>query len=153
MSVVITLFHSSLYLNQHQLTNLPARCWAIRIVMELEMLSSLAGHLAWYIILSSAVRIRLKNRLSNTLGWRPCRDPCVIRPTRRGTWQISAPMRKGYGNGRMGMAGCGCSAAAMEHAGDRKSDSANHSNHGERQKSLNSMDLLNRNNVGFLNSK
>ena len=150
MSVVITLFHSSLYLNQHQLTNLPARCWAIRIVMELEMLSSLAGHLAWYIILSSAVRIRLKNRLSNTLGWRPCRDPWVIRSTRRGTWQMSAPMRKGYGNGRMGMAGCGCSA---RDAGGRKSDPANHSNHGERRKSLNSTDLLSRNNVGFLNSK
>jgi len=52
----------------------------------------------------------------------------------------------------MGMAGCGSSAAARD-AGDRKSDPANHSNHGEHQKSLNSTDLLSRNNVGFLNSK
>lgn len=36
------------------------------------------------------------------------------------------------------------------HADDRRSDPANHTDHGERQKSLNSMDLLSHNNVGFL---
>ena len=35
------------------------------------------------------------------------------------------------------------------HADDRRSDPANHTDHGERQKSLNFMDLLSHNNVGF----
>lgn len=35
------------------------------------------------------------------------------------------------------------------HADDRRSDPANHTDHRERQKSLNSMDLSSHNNVGF----